>query len=156
MNNIDILKERLENAGASVILLTENQLQSCLETHFPSILNFTDTVTCEEYRKASLEKMEKIDTALFAGRFAVAENGAIWLEDEDLPQRVLPFITQKLVLQIHVSKVVDTMQEAYQQISLQNTGFGVFISGPSKTADIEQSLVYGAHGARELTVIMLS
>lgn len=47
------------------------------------------------------------------------------------------------------------MHEAYEKISLEDAGFGVFISGPSKTADIEQSLVYGAHGAKELLVAII-
>jgi L-lactate dehydrogenase complex protein LldG len=34
-------------------------------------------------------------------------------------------------------------------------GFGVFLAGPSKTADIEQSLVLGAHGARGLVVFLV-
>jgi len=46
------------------------------------------------------------------------------------------------------------MGEVYKKLNLGKTGFGVFISGPSKTADIEQSMVYGAHGAKEMYVIL--
>ena len=48
------------------------------------------------------------------------------------------------------------MHHAYQQTNVFEEGFGVFIAGPSKTADIEQSLVIGAHGARSLTVYLLN
>jgi L-lactate dehydrogenase complex protein LldG len=89
------------------------------------------------------------------GNFGVAENGAVWLEDKDLPHRIVPFITQHLILALDTDKIVATMQDAYQRIDLKSTGYGVFISGPSKTADIEQSLVYGAHGAKELTVVLI-
>jgi L-lactate dehydrogenase complex protein LldG len=34
-------------------------------------------------------------------------------------------------------------------------GFATFIAGPSKTADIEQSLVLGAHGPRSLIVFLI-
>jgi L-lactate dehydrogenase complex protein LldG len=47
------------------------------------------------------------------------------------------------------------MHQAYEQISSADYGFGVFLAGPSKTADIEQSLVLGAHGARGLVVFLV-
>jgi L-lactate dehydrogenase complex protein LldG len=47
------------------------------------------------------------------------------------------------------------MHHAYQKIDIAKGGFGIFIAGPSKTADIEQSLVIGAHGARTATIYVL-
>ncbi len=70
-------------------------------------------------------------------------------------QRVLPFITQHLVVLLDESSLVGNMTEAYQKIDIDQDGFGVFIAGPSKTADIEQSLVIGAQGARSFMVIIV-
>jgi len=47
------------------------------------------------------------------------------------------------------------MHQACSVISTIDIGFGVFISASSKTADIEQSLVYGAHGAISLLVVII-
>jgi L-lactate dehydrogenase complex protein LldG len=96
--------------------------------------------------------LEDLDFAILPGEFAVAENGAIWVTDRNLKQRVVYFITQHLVLVVAQDQILDNMYQAYERISFAQPGFGVFISGPSKTADIEQSLVIGAHGARSLTV----
>lgn len=46
------------------------------------------------------------------------------------------------------------METAYQKIDLTKTGFGVFISSPSKTADIEQVLLFGAHCPLKHTVLL--
>lgn len=93
-----------------------------------------------------------VDLAVLHGQFAVAENGAIWVTETEAVIRILPFITQHLILLID-GPIVPTMHEAYQRIKVDDTGFGVFIAGPSKTADIEQSLVIGAHGPRSLVVV---
>lgn len=99
-------------------------------------------------------ELEGIDLAILPGVLAVAENGAVWVPGTSLgPHRALFVIAQHLVLVFPAESVVNNMQEAYQRIELQRPGFGVFLSGPSKTADIEQSLVIGAHGARSCTVI---
>ena len=69
--------------------------------------------------------------------------------------RVLPFICQHLVIVIHQKDIVPAMHEAYELLSRKPYDYGCFIAGPSKTADIEQSLVIGAHGPRSMTVFVL-
>lgn len=96
-----------------------------------------------------------VDTAYLEGSIAVAENGAIWLYESQMGNRLLPFICQHLVIVIERKNIVPTMHHAYQQIETAKEGFGVFLAGPSKTADIEQSLVIGAHGARSLIVYII-
>lgn len=98
---------------------------------------------------------QDVELAIIKGNFAVAENGAIWVTEDHMLHRALPFITQHLIIVIEGKSIVPNMHEAYQTIGNSTYGFGTFISGPSKTADIEQSLVIGAHGARSLTVFLL-
>lgn len=99
--------------------------------------------------------LRDVDCAIVPGEFGVAENGAIWVSGAVLPQRVLPFLTQHLILVVSRQRLYHNLGEAYAEMRIESDAFGVFISGPSKTADIEQSLVIGAHGARSLLVALL-
>jgi L-lactate dehydrogenase complex protein LldG len=116
-----------------------------------------------------------VDVAILAGDFAVAENAAVWVTDRNVPLRVIFFLCQHLVLVVPAAAIVDNMHAAYERLvgpasragpvlaaatsrhlhAFVEPIFGAFISGPSKTADIEQSLVIGAHGPRSLTVFLL-
>jgi L-lactate dehydrogenase complex protein LldG len=98
--------------------------------------------------------LEPVDTAYISGTLGVAENGAVWLVESKMVNRLLPFICQHLVIVLDANKIVANMHEAYRQIIVDKEGYGVFLAGPSKTADIEQSLVIGAHGARSLKVYL--
>ncbi|HZZ86138.1 MAG TPA: LUD domain-containing protein [Anaeromyxobacteraceae bacterium] len=100
-------------------------------------------------------QLEGLDFAVLPGAFGVAENGAVWVEGASLPLRALFVIPQHLALVVPAGALVETMQDAYRRISFSGTGFGVFVSGPSKTADIEQALVIGAHGARSCAVAIV-
>lgn len=100
-------------------------------------------------------QLEQVDLAIIPGQLGVAENGAIWVTEKEMEVRVLPFITQHLALVISKDAILPTMHDAYARIGGPENGFGAFIAGPSKTADIEQSLVLGAHGAKSLTVFII-
>ena len=96
------------------------------------------------------------DLVVIRGQLGVAENGAVWINEKDMQIRSLPFATAHLVLVLDRSKILPDLHEAYRQVDLEGSGFGVFIAGPSKTADIEQSLVIGAHGPIAHTILLYS
>lgn len=99
--------------------------------------------------------LENVELTLIKAHFGVAENSALWVTDVVLGQRVSTFIPQYLAIVVDKKDIVATMHQAYERIGNQEYGFGTFIAGPSKTADIEQSLVLGAHGARGLVVFLM-
>ncbi|MBV7315336.1 LUD domain-containing protein [Shewanella sp. NIFS-20-20] len=99
-------------------------------------------------------ELQDIDYAILKGELAVAENGAIWVSQPE-GHRVTPFICENLLIMVNADSLVANMHVAMERISLRPGEFGVFIAGPSKTADIEQALVVGAHGACSLNVYLI-
>ncbi|HTE24113.1 LutC/YkgG family protein [Flavitalea sp.] len=106
--------------------------------------------------RQSAAELESIDTAFISASFGVAENGSVWLYESRFINRLLPFICQHLFILLDAGAILLDMHEAYRHIEVDKEGYGLFIAGPSKTADIEQSLVIGAHGARSCTVYLLN
>ncbi len=100
-------------------------------------------------------ELKNIDLSIVKGEFAVAENAAVWLQDHGNVNRALYFIAQRLLIIVKKNDIIASMHEAYEHINFKKNTFGTFISGPSKTADIEQALVIGAHGAMECIVLFI-
>ena len=98
---------------------------------------------------------DDVELAIIKARFAVAENGAVWLTEDVMGQRIIPYICQHLAVVVTENSLVSTMHDAYEKIASEDYGFGGFIGGPSKTADIEQALVLGAHGPLSMTVFLI-
>jgi L-lactate dehydrogenase complex protein LldG len=96
-----------------------------------------------------------IDFAILPGDVAVAENAAVWVNDAQVRHRVIFFLCQHLALVVRMSDLVHNLHQAYERLCVTASPFGGFIAGPSKTADIEQSLVIGAHGPRSMTVFLV-
>lgn len=93
------------------------------------------------------------DVGVVRGVFGVAENGCIWIP-QTMKQKAVCFISEYLVILLDRKQIVNNMHEAYQRIEFNSYGYGCFISGPSKTADIAQALVMGAQAARGVTVVL--
>ena len=96
------------------------------------------------------------DVGIIRGAFGVAENACIWIP-QTMKEKAVCFISENLVILLPKSQIVNNMHEAYKRIQFDKTydGYGTFISGPSKTADIAQVLVMGAQAARSATILLL-
>ena len=99
-------------------------------------------------------QLNDVDFCIIPAEFGVAENGACWITDHGRANRAVCFLAQHIA--VVVRDLVHNMHEAYARIELPRRGFAMFLSGPSKTADIEQALVIGAHGPRSCTVLLTS
>ncbi len=96
------------------------------------------------------------DVGIIRGQFGVAENACVWIP-QTMKEKAVCFISENLVILLPKSQIVNNMHEAYKRIEFDKTydGYGTFISGPSKTADIAQVLVMGAQAARSATILLL-
>ena len=106
-----------------------------------------------ELIRQSLGVIAPTDLLVVHGRFAVAENGAVFVDAADIESRADIVRAEHLVLTVSQAALVPTMHEAMRLMPAYSR-CGWFLSGPSKTADIEQSLVIGAQGARTLHVLI--
>jgi L-lactate dehydrogenase complex protein LldG len=148
----------IESVGGKALIVNKEDLDSTVKSLYPDEKIVASNVEeCNSNFIANEEddphNLKDIDLAIVKGNFAVAENGAIWMKNEDNRHRSLYFIAQNIVMVIDEKDILNNMHEAYQKINFDEAGYGVFISGPSKTADIEQSLVIGAHGPKSGYVI---
>ena len=149
----------LKAAGATVI--NQNSQQDLLDdltavkAEGKFMINLLEDFNSGEWEGLKAHELETLDTCYLRAELGVAENGAMWISERHMANRVIPFICQHLVIVLDPSAIVNNMHDAYQQVNSIADGFGVFIAGPSKTADIEQNLVIGAHGARSLRVYLI-
>ncbi|WP_162623271.1 LutC/YkgG family protein [Confluentibacter sediminis] len=163
--DIDLVKTFIENVqfvgGRAILLDSIKDIDAEIKNLYPHAVKMVSCIKESSLGSISISKntepheLETIDLAIVKGELAVAENGAVWIAENNFTIRVLPFITNDLVLVVNKEDIHLHMHSAYESISKRDRTFGLFISGPSKTADIEQCLVIGAQGAISLTVFII-
>jgi len=104
----------------------------------------------------SPQALNGTDVGIIRGDFGVAENACVWVP-QTMVEKAVCFISENLVILLKKSEIVNNMHEAYKRIRFDEKfdGYGTFISGPSKTADIAQVLVMGAQAARSATILLM-
>lgn len=152
--------EVIRQVGGEAVLLGDGEdVSSIVRSRYPEatrIASSLENVACATFNPDDVEHAQDLDgtdIAIVKGAFAVAENGAVWIP-QTVKHRALYFIAERLVILVEREHILNNMHEAYHRLAAEAYPFGTFISGPSKTADIEQALVMGAHGARDVLVVL--
>lgn len=159
---LEMYKTVLKNIGGNPIEVADyNEVVAYIKNNYPLEKRIITTIpelseiAVLDWTNDDPHSLQNVELTIIKAHFGVAENSALWVTDAILGQRVAPFITQYLAIIVDKNDLIPTMHQAYDRIGNQEYGFGTFIAGPSKTADIEQSLVLGAHGARGLVVFLM-
>lgn len=157
----------VETLGGCAVYVNEGQsVMDAVKAHWPDagqgrVVNLLEDSHGEQSQAPSQAQSQlphdhqNVDIAIVAGQLAVAENASVWVSNANLDCRSLYFLCQRLVMVVPRDRMVHTMRDAYAQIKIEERGFGSFIAGSSRTADIEQSLVMGAHGAMAALVVFV-
>ena len=158
---IDKFYKSLETANASHLEFSDfEEAKKIILSEYPEFKTCVNTVDDLDIKGLDISEgtdpksLHPLDISIINGEFGVAENGAIWVNTGELPLRIIPFICESLVLILNKKDVVGDMHEAYSRTNDLDYSFGMFIAGPSKTADIEQTLVVGAQGPRKMLVLI--
>lgn len=148
--------------GGQVIAISHlDEIKGILPQHFDTTKRIVTTLaklgdTAELISgDSNPHSFDDVEVAIIKAKLAVAENGAVWLTEDMMGQRIIPYICQHLAVVVAEGSLVATMHDAYAKIASEDYGFGGFIGGPSKTADIEQALVLGAHGPLSMTIFLI-
>lgn len=147
-------------ASGSRVITPEGDLNQVITKLFPEakiIASNLPEVSIANLNPDTVESaaaLDGTDVGIIRGSFGVAENGCIWIP-QSMKEKAVCFISEHLVILLPKDQIVNNMHEAYRRIDMGKYGYGTFISGPSKTADIAQTLVLGAQAARSVTVILI-
>ena len=155
--------EMSKNVGGNIIEEKENQdINALVKELYPDakeIASNLSEITIATRNPDTIENAQALngtDVGIIRGMFGVAENGCIWIPQQ-MKEKAVCFISENIVILLRKSQIVNNMHEAYKQIAFDSKydGYGTFISGPSKTADIAQVLVMGAQAARSVTILLM-
>ena len=157
-NLVEQFVESAKASGAHVVEGQRGDVSALIASAYPSTgrqVSGAGEIDARIPLEATPHSFADTDVFVCEAVIGVAENGAVWLPLSRLRYRSAVFLTSHVVVLLDAVKIVQNFHVAYASIDASAEGFGMFLAGPSKTADIEQALVEGAHGAKSVTVVLL-
>lgn len=138
-----------------------DDVKALIEALFPSaqvICSATDEVPGNRPLdpRGPPAELADVDVGVVRAVYGVAETGSVWLTDAQFNVPALGFLSQHLVVLLDPSRILANMHSAYRERAQFDAPYGVFMTGPSATADIEGVLIHGAQGIRSLTVVLVA
>lgn len=158
---LEQFKQMSQSVGSVVVEMKEgDDLNDIIRRQYPEAKTFASNlpeITIAQKNPDTVGEAAELngtDVGIVRGEVGVAENGCIWIP-QTMKERAVCFISEYLAVVLKRDAIVSNMHEAYGRIRMTDYGYGCFMSGPSKTADIEQALVMGAQAARGVLVVLV-
>jgi L-lactate dehydrogenase complex protein LldG len=104
---------------------------------------------------ASCEELFTADLGITAAQWAIAETGTLVLVGDEERHRLASLLPPVHIALLPNSRVLANLGEALKTLNRPLSPAVTFVTGPSRTADIELQLVIGVHGPRELHVVVV-
>jgi L-lactate dehydrogenase complex protein LldG len=145
-------------AGAAVVLAPPSDVGRIVAGAVgdaESVLSYLAGIVSTVSPSGDPHDLDSLDVLVCESSLGVAENGAVWIATGDTVLRAALFLAARVVIVVREARLVDDLHKAYEQIDVRGSVYGAFVAGPSKTADIEQALVVGAHGPKALTLVLV-
>ena len=159
-DRVSTFADNLKAAGGEAVVLQPGEdVNAVIRSAFPKVRRVASNlagITCATFNPDDLDDPRELngtDLSVVRASFGVAENGAVWLP-LNVRLKAVYFISEALVILLDRRELVNNMNEAYRRTAATEYSYGTFMAGPSKTADIEQALVFGAHGPMRVMVIL--
>lgn len=159
-----------EAAAAALALIRQGELKctAAIRDQYPDLyaaLAQDGTIpTVAEDLEAQTASRSALGAALDGGtglalaRAGVAETGSLLLAEDGLAPRLVSMLTDICVVLLPVSAIVPGLDEAgalLTQLESEGHRYMSFVTGPSRTGDIEMVLTIGVHGPKELHILIL-
>ena len=108
---------------------------------------------------ATKEGLFDCDLGITGAQWAIAETGTLVLESKSERHRLVSLVPLMHVAIIDANCIRETLSEVLQLLTANGTSelsrTVTFITGPSRTSDIELNLAIGVHGPAELHIIVI-
>jgi len=160
---IQLGKERPSHITAPALHKTKEEIAELLSRH----LGRKVPAEPEEIVKVAREEMRRhfieADVGISGANLAIAESGTLVIVSNEGNARLVTSLPPVHIALVTAEKFVETMEQAASLIKalvlassgLKLTSYVSFITGPSRTTDIEKELVRGVHGPQEVHIIIL-
>jgi L-lactate dehydrogenase complex protein LldG len=158
LSRVDAFTAAATAAGAAVLLAPRSdvgRIAAGAVGDSASVLSYVAEVASTVSSTGDPHDLDALDVLVCESSLGVAENGAVWIATGDTMLRAALFLAERVVIVVREEQLVDDLHRAYERIDVRRSSYGAFVAGPSKTADIEQSLVVGAHGPKALTLVLV-
>jgi len=121
----------------------------------PIVAAITNGLAVEVVVNADLEYLFASDVGITGAQYAIAETGTLILESDAERHRLTSLVPPVHICILEAGNIRQTLGEILEIVQSDLSRTVTFITGASRTSDIELTLAIGVHGPRELHVVVI-